>query len=383
MIEIKEKINCCGCHACYNICPKDAITMQEDKKGFKYPVIDKEKCINCGLCETVCPIIKNKKIENKPMAYAGYCKDNEIRKQSSSGGIFTLIASNIIKDGGVVYGAIFDKNFDVIHTRVEKIEELEKFRGSKYVQSTIGDTYKVAKRDLEQGKKVLFTGTPCQIEGLKSYLKKEYDNLYTQDIICHGIPSPKVWKKYKEYRKEKDGDTPNQISFRNKDNGWSLFNLKFWYKNGEYKKNQTQDIYMRAFLKDVILRDSCYACSFKKYNRISDITLADFWGINNVMPEMNDNKGTSLIIVNSKKGQELFENVKEESIYKQVDIDQALQYNPSMIKSVSKNPNREKFFENLEKDSFDKLVKKYVPKASIIKRVLSKVKRIVKRMIKK
>jgi len=171
MIDITEKSKCCGCHACYNICPKQAITMKEDEKGFKYPVIDKEKCVNCNLCEKVCPIIKDKKIENEPIAYAGYCKEIEIRKQSSSGGIFTLIAMNIIQKEGVVYGASFDEKFDVVHIRIDKKEELEKLRKSKYVQSKIGDTYKQAKVDLEQGRKVLFTGTPCQIEGLKAYLQ--------------------------------------------------------------------------------------------------------------------------------------------------------------------------------------------------------------------
>lgn len=383
MIEITDKTKCCGCHACYNICPKGAIKMQQDEKGFEYPVIDKEKCINCGLCEKVCPIINNKQIENEPRAYACYNKDLNIRMKSSSGGIFTLLAEEILNKGGVVFGASFNTKFEVEHIMVEKTEELEKLRGSKYTQSKIGETYKKAKEILEEGRYVLFTGTPCQIEGLKSYLRKEYDKLYTQDIICHGVPSPKVWKKYIKYREKIDNEKPKKISFRNKDNGWKLFNTKFEYKNFSYKQNQNEDKFMQAFLKNTILRDSCYNCSFKKLNRISDITLADFWGIQNIMPELDDNKGTSLVIVNSKKGQELFENIKEKIIYKNVDIQEAIKYNMSMIESAKMDKNRKKFFENLDKLDFDKLVKKYTYQPSIFKKIEFKIKGVIKRIIKR
>ena len=380
MIEITNKTKCCGCHACYNICPKGAIKMQQDEKGFKYPVVDKDKCINCGLCNKVCPIINNKQTNNEPKAYACYNKDLKVRIQSSSGGIFTLLAEEILNKGGVVFGASFNKNFEVEHIKVEKIEELEKLRGSKYTQSNIGEKYKKAKEILEEGRYVLFTGTPCQIEGLKKYLQKDYKRLYTQDIICHGVPSPKVWKKYLEYRENKDNEKPQNISFRNKDNGWKLFNTKFEYSESEYKENQNKDLYMQAFLKNTSLRDSCYNCSFKKKNRISDITLADFWGIENLLPEMNDNKGISLVIVNSLKGQELFEKIKDNIVFKEVELEDAIQYNKSMIQSVKMDKNREKFFENLDKMEFDKLVKKYTYRRGIIRKILSKIKRKVLRV---
>ena len=374
MINIKEKIDCCGCHACFNACPVNAIKMIEEEKGFKYPVVDKEKCINCGLCDKVCPIINNKKIENTPVAYACYNKDEEIRKNSSSGGIFTLIASNIIKNNGVVFGVAFDNEFNVKHIMVEKVEDLEKLRGSKYVQSDIGDTYKKAKECLEEGREVLFTGTPCQIEGLKTYLRKDYENLYTQDIICHGVPSPKVWNKYKEYRENKDKDIPINISFRNKDNGWQYFNLKFLYNKKEYKRNKIEDLFMKSFLQNMSLRDSCYACSFKKYNRLSDITLADFWGIDNILSELNDNKGISLVIVNSEKGQAMIKNIKDNIFVKEVNIEEALKFNPSMIKSASKNQHREDFFKDLECEKFDKVVNKYATKTNIVVKILRKIK---------
>ena len=379
MINIENKTNCCGCYACYNICSKNAIEMIENEKGFKYPKIDKEKCINCGLCNNVCPIINNNDTKNDPEAYACYCKDEDIRKNSSSGGIFTLITTEILNDDGIVFGAAFDKNFKVNHIRIEKIEELDKLRGSKYVQSDIGDTYKQAKKYLQDGKKVLFTGTPCQIEGLYKYLQKEYENLYTQDIICHGVPSPKVWEVYKKYRESKDNNDIKKISFRNKDNGWKLYNLKFEYENGEnYKKNQNEDLYMKVFLQDISLRDSCYDCRFKKYNRISDITLADFWGINNILPEIDDNKGISLVIINSEKGKKIFEKINKNIVIRKVELNEAIKYNPSMTKSSNKNSNRENFFKDLENINFEKLCKKYLRKNNYFRKVIRKMKKIIK-----
>ena len=374
MINIEKKTDCCGCHACFNICPKDAIEMKEDEYGFKYPVINQEKCIECGMCKKVCPIINKEKIINEPKTYACINKNEEIRLNSSSGGIFTLIAETILELNGVVFAAQFDDNFNVIHSYVNSKEELYKFRGSKYVQSIIGDTFKKVKKFLEQGKYVLFTGTPCQVEGLYSFLQKDYENLYTQDIICHGVPSPKVWKEYINFRKKIDTKNPIEISFRNKDEGWKLFNLKFKYNEGEYKKNQNTDVYMKAFLNNVSLRDSCYNCNFKKVSRISDITLADFWGIQKIMPKIDDDKGTSLVILNSEKGKKLFEKIKEKIDFKEVNFEEAIKYNPSMIKSVIKPQKRDSFFRDLENLDFNELEKKYFPEPKFIFKVIRKIK---------
>lgn len=381
MLKIDNKSNCCGCHACYNSCPQNAIIMEEDEKGFKYPKINENKCTNCGFCEKVCPILNKRKIANDPKAYACINKDENIRENSSSGGIFTLIAKEIINMGGVVFGTKFDSNFNVIHSYTSLEEELYKFRGSKYVQSIIGDNYKIAKSFLEAGKYVLFTGTPCQIEGLLAYLGKKYDKLFTQDIICHGVPSPKVWRKYLDYRKHKDEDRPLSINFRNKDNGWSSFNLIFTYENKSYKKSQVEDKYMQAFLRNVCLRDSCYKCSFKKINRLSDITLADFWGIQRVKPELYDNKGTSLVIVNSEKGKELFESIKENIIQEEVNIEEALVGNTAMLTSAVVDKNRVKFFENLDKLDFSVLVNKYTEKPSLMLKIIVLLKKIAKRIL--
>lgn len=384
MIEINDKTKCMGCHACYNKCPVQAIEMVEDEMGFKYPRANKEKCINCGLCERVCPILNPTKIENKPKAYAVKNKDEEVRSKSSSGGMFTLLAESILEDGGVVFGVAFDENWKLKHTYMENVDGLQIFRGSKYLQSTIGDTYAKVKEFLHSGRKVMFTGTPCQIEGLKAYLGKENDNLFTQDIICHGVPSSKVHEKYLEYLKSKcKTEKIENIVHRTKIKGWKNWCVNVKFNNSEYIKSHNDDPYMQAFLKNTSLRESCYNCKFKKKHRVSDITLADFWGIENIAPEMDDNKGTSLVIINSEKGKQIFEQIKDKIIYKQVDFEEAIRYNPSMTSSAKKDSNREKFFENLDKMPFDKLVKKYTYTPSIFKKVYWKLKRIAKKVIRK
>lgn len=382
MMTIIENNECTGCHACYSVCPKQAITMVKDDKGFKVYKIDEEKCIKCGLCKKVCPVLNSRIIESKPEAFAIINKDEEIRKHSSSGGVFSLIAEHIIKDGGVVFGAAFDENWHVKHSYTDKVEELNRFRGSKYLQSTIGDSYKKAKEFLENGRKVLFTGTPCQIEGLKTYLQKEYNNLYTQDIICHGVPSPKVHDKYLEYQKNKQNiDKIKDIKQRFKNNGWQNFSTKIEFDSSTYIESHNKDPFMQAFLRDTILRDSCYNCHFKKKNRNSDITLADFWGINNVLPEMNDDKGTSLVIIHSMKGKELLENIRNKIICKKVDFETAIKYNPSMTKSAKKDIKREEFFRNIDNIRFDKLVNKYTSSPGLFKKILSKSKRMIKKIV--
>ncbi|NLZ52236.1 MAG: 4Fe-4S dicluster domain-containing protein, partial [Thermoanaerobacteraceae bacterium] len=217
--EIKEKKDCMGCYACKNICSLNCITMQSDNEGFWYPKVNYENCTKCGKCINVCPIMNQKEFENKPQGFACINRDENIRLESSSGGIFTLIAEQVIEDGGVVFGAAFNEKFQVEHSYIEVQEELYKFRGSKYVQSKIGETYNQAKKFLEMQRKVLFTGTPCQIAGLKSFLGRPYENLFCIDIVCHGVPSPYVWEKYIKYREKKAGSTTQRIAFRRKDEG--------------------------------------------------------------------------------------------------------------------------------------------------------------------
>jgi len=375
MIKINKKEDCCGCHACMNACPKNAIEMVEDEKGFRYPKIDKSKCINCGLCEKVCPILNVNSSNNKPKAYAAKNNDDKIRLNSSSGGLFYLLADYILSKKGVVYGASFDHNFDVEHIEVSTKKDLNRIMTSKYVQSNIKDTYKKAKNNLDEGRFVLFTGTPCQIEGLLLYLRKDYEKLYTQDIICHGVPSPQVWRKYIS------GKKIQEVNFRNKDNGWVNYNYLINAKDNNYCNNHKYDNYSKSFLSNYILRDSCYKCKFKKYNRLSDITLGDLWGANNIIPEMDDDKGTSLLIIHSKKGEELFDKIKSNCSYKKIDLDQAVEYNSAYITSVSKPKNMEEFYNDLSLNSGDlKVINKYV-KVSFSRKIKNKIKSIIKRVV--
>lgn len=367
MITVVSKQNCSGCYACSNICPVQCIKMEPDNEGFRYPLADKERCIDCGLCNNICPVNKANIVNNEPTAYACINLNNDIRSQSSSGGVFTLIAQSVIINGGVVFGAEFDENFNVVHNYTETIDGLSRFRGSKYVQSKIGNTYQQAREFLDTGRQVLFTGTPCQIAGLTAFLQKEYYNLICQDIICYGVPSPKVWGKYVTFREKNAGAAIRKITFRSKDKGWRLNSISISFKNNKkYCIVQSKDLFMRGFFKNTYLRTSCHNCHYKTIHRQSDITLADFWGIQNLLPDFDDDKGTSLVFVNSIKGISIFNRIKDQILYREVDINKAISYNPLAIKSVELNSKREKFFAEIEQLSFDKLVQKYCSDSMIV-----------------
>ena len=389
MINIQDKGKCSGCYACEQICPKQCITMKVDAEGFWYPSIDEKLCIGCGLCEKKCPILHppiNKVTEENVKAYAAVNHDENVRLKSSSGGLFTLIAAYVIERDGVVFGAAFDDKFNVIHRYVDKAEDLELLRGSKYVQSKIGDTYRQAEDFLKKGRLVLFTGTPCQIEGLRSFLAKDYENLYTQDIICHGVPSPMIWKKYVEYREKTAKSNANKVYFRNKKYGWKTFSVVIEFVNNtKYVKKFNQDVYMKAFLRNLTLRPSCYQCSFKKKYRNSDYTLADFWGVQNILPQMDDDKGTSLIFVNSEKGYAVLEEIKKEMSICPVVVDDAIANNSSMIKSVNISPQRDEFVKKCQTEDWKALEKAFMKKSyfdtliQLGKKVARKILREIKR----
>lgn len=361
MIEVQSKKQCCGCTACANICPKHCIQMKEDEEGFSYPIVDNALCIDCHLCEKVCPV-KNKGLSKEigVSAYACINLDNEVRLDSSSGGIFTLFANQIINDSGVVYGAAFDNEGMVHHICIEKKSDIAMLRGSKYLQSNIGNIYQEVKENLRNNRQVLFTGTPCQNAGLRKYLMKDYDNLFTIDFICHGVPSPIVWKRYISNLKTKyESEICNNLclKFRSKVTGWIKYSIVVPFCNGTvYVNEHEKDLYMRAFLKDVILRPSCYDCHFKPSTNVSDITLADFWGIQKVLPSMYDDKGTSLCFVNSERGKVLFEKVKVNMQYQEVDFQQAVSYNPAYYQSAKEPKERRLFFEKFNKTDLEGLM---------------------------
>lgn len=384
MIRIEEKNMCCGCGACFNKCPKNAIEMIEDEKGFKYPKVNEKLCINCGLCNKVCPILNKNSIINEPKAYACYNNNLEVRKKSTSGGIFSLLASNIIRKNGVVFGASFNEKFELYHTYAETMDDISKFRGSKYLQSDIKNSYRKVKEFLDNDRYVLFTGTPCQIEGLINFLGKKYDKLVLQDIICHGVPSPKIWNIYKEYCEKKAKSKLTDMSFRSKvKEGWTKYHINMNFKNGEsYDIEHNNDSYMKAFLNHLSLRDSCTNCKFKKVNRFSDITLADFWGIDKIKPELKDHDGISLVIVNSYKGQKIFDEIKKEIFFSEVNLQDAVKFNPSFSITSIENKRSNYFFKKVNSNNFDIVVNSLIPKDKILNRVKRKIKKILKSVIR-
>lgn len=398
MIQITDKSLCCGCAACVQRCPKQCITLHEDHEGFLYPKVDADACIDCGLCEKVCPIL-NEGNKRRPLkVYAAINKNEKIRLESSSGGIFTMLAEQTIGEGGVVFGARFDENWQVCLDYTETIEGIAAFRGSKYVQARTENTYQQAERFLKEGRKVLFTGTPCQIAGLKKYLRKEYDNLLAVDFVCHGVPSPKVWRKYLQELLASKGEkdtvsfSPNpssvsegyasiaSISFRNKALGWKRYsfvlrrNLTKATAEGEensvsFSDIHKENIFMRAFLSDMISRPSCYQCHCKEGKSRADITIADFWGIGNISPDMDDDKGTSLIILQTEKGEQVFfalDIVKKEQTY-----EEAESFNPGLKSVCCPHPKREKYFFRFDKADFDTLINKMLRKSCFVRLKLS------------
>jgi len=361
MIDIKKKSECCGCYACVNICPKKCIDMNVDDEGFWYPKVDKSLCINCNLCEGVCPTFGSIDTDEfKILAYA--CKNNndKVRLSSSSGGVFTSLCEYVINNGGVVFGAAFNENFEVEHREATTLEECDAFRGSKYVQSKIGESYKNAKKYLKNGKMVLFSGTQCQIKGLNLFLRKKYDNLISVDIICHGVPSPLVFDMYKKNLIKSYKSDIVDIGFRDKSQGWKSFSYITKFKNGEkYSKQLDDDLYMIGFLKDLYLRPSCYNCQAKNFKNDSDLSLADYWGIQNKHPEFDDDKGVSLVLVNSKKGQAVFNKVCNNIEVIDTDLNYAISHNPCIVRSIEHNNKRDIFFKKLNNENLNQLIDKY------------------------
>ncbi len=384
MIKIIDKSKCSGCYACADICPKNCISMVLDSEGFKYPSVNNEQCVSCGLCEKTCPIIdKPENNETTPLVFAAINKNVETRISSSSGGIFTLLAEEIINNGGVVFGAAFADDFkSVEHIAVTEIKSLFKLRGSKYLQSQIGKAYKEAESYLKEGLPVYFSGTPCQIAGLYSYLGKEYENLYTQDLICHGVPSPYVWKKYVEYREKIAKSITQGVFFRHKRSGWKKFSLQFVFKNSvEHIQTLSDDLYMKGFLSNLFLRPSCHNCSFKTVNRIADITLADFWGVEKTDLDMDDDKGTSLILIHSKKGKLLLEKINQYICVKETDLNFVKENNSAISKSSVSHKNRDAFFKKMKNKSIDYAISSCL-KIPIHIKIIIFFKRTIKKILK-
>lgn len=378
MVEINDKSKCCGCSACANICPKKCITMELDDEGFRYPRVNKNLCIDCGLCEKACIylneiVVKDKKPE--PLqCYAVYNVDVKERLNSSSGGVFILFAKEIISRGGVVFGTKYCKTNGAEFVAIANAEDLYCLQGSKYVQSYIGDCFIKVKEFLSQNKQVLFSGTPCQIKALKRFLSdKDCDGLYCVDIFCHGVPGIKVYGEYVDWLEKKYGSYVEKINFRNKDEGWQNYSIVADFEDGQvYRCPFQKDPYMQIFLKDIALRPSCYSCISKNSQMQSDITIGDFWGCDDICPNMNDKKGLSAVIARSEKGRALMEVVNNKIRSHSVDIKDIANGNPSLIYSASQNGDRNSLFGRLGKDDFENIAKD-VSKKRLIEKLKNKL----------
>ena len=383
------RVACCGCHACAQACPKNCIAMQADAEGFLHPQVDEAACIRCGRCMQVCPVLHPlESAEQLPMCYAAVNTDESVRAASSSGGIFSLLAQHVMAAGGVVYGAAMSQDGRrAVHIAAQTPEQLAALRGSKYVQSEIGNCYREAEQALKQGRPVLFSGTPCQIDGLRLFLNREYESLLCVDLICHGTPAPAAWQTYLKEKEIEAGASVTAVYFRNKTSGWKNMLIALQFDGQAQAVPVSENDFWRAFLSDACLRPSCYQCPSKTANRRSDITLADFWGVEKVVPEMDDNRGTSLVLIHSEKGRAAFDGL-EGVRRKAVDFTQAIAHNPPMIRSVTPHRKREAFMRDIQAMPFSAAVKKNLPRRRL-KGLVSKALRrlgllnLVKRIIKK
>ncbi len=381
MIELAAKNLCSGCSACFAVCPKDAIEMCPDEHGFLHPCIDAAKCISCGLCEKICPVLHPGKPDANPTAYAARTKDLALRLASSSGGIFTELAKTVLAKGGVVFGCILEKGtVKAIHAKAESLDELAAMRGSKYVQSDLRGTLREAKAELEKDRAVLFSGTPCQIAGLHAFLGRTHDNLLTVEVICHGTPAPEVFEKFKREEERRANSALMTIAFRNKTYSWKRCSLVSSFADtNEHWVDLYSHPFMKAFLADLCLRKSCHACQSREGRSGADFTIADFWGIENVSPELDDDKGTSLVICHTEKAREIWAAVSDALDVRKVACAEAVKFNPSYHRNPLVPRRRDWFMTHYKTASSHASCATYAIRGNwclwMARRVLGKIKR--------
>lgn len=360
MPNLIEKEKCVGCTACVSICPVKCLEMLPDEFGFSYPKLkDGSKCLDCHLCEKVCPVFnKQEKTMKLPKAYAAFSLNRTIQDNSSSGGIFTEISLCVLRQNGIVYGAAYDEDWKVKHIAVEQVDELYKLRGAKYSESILGNVFTEIKEHLQNGKLVLFSGTPCQVEGLKTFLNKKYENLICLDFVCHGIPSPMAWTAYIESHKTISNSKPVSINQRSKSTGWSRYSYscEIEYEDGtKYSEQSFNDLYMKLYCNDYISRKSCSTCDFKGYNRSSDITIGDFWGIWDIDQEMDNGMGTSLVLIHSTIGMNLFYKIQDHIKFKNVELKDVERENPSLLYASREKIERSTVLNTIKDNRFNEL----------------------------
>lgn len=385
MIQIQNKVDCCGCNACGDVCAHQAITFKTDIEGFWYPEVDENKCTDCHLCEKVCPILNVKELHNDfetPLCYAAMHKNYEVRFDSTSGGLFSAFAEKIYRDGGYVGGAVYkEDSWDVIHFISNDKHDLPRLRSSKYSQSNATNIYKQVLNLLKNGEEVLVCSAPCQIAALKSFLRKDYENLYTLDFICRGVNSPKIEKKCDEDDEKLIGSKIVYKKSKNKELGWKNLTYKTIFANG-HVRYLTRDVNpsSKGYLQtNVFSRPSCYDCKFKGKKRYSDITLADFWGIEKVDLSMDDNLGTSLVIIHSERGKQLFDSIQHKIRSIEVPFESVVVKNPMLLNSQPEpKVNRDEFYADLDKGSFTDVANKYFPLEDNFRKKMKRIIRILK-----
>lgn len=355
---------CTGCYACSNICPQKAIELCPDQKGFAYPQIDDEKCVHCGVCDRICPTLNNKNSNIDKVdvdVYACWTLDKRIRFESTSGGFFSMLALEVLENGGHVCGAIYDDIYHISHTIIDSVDDLGKIRQSKYAQSDIGRSFVEVRSHLNDGKVVLFCGTPCECAGLKNFLGHPYDNLIVCDFICRGSNSPKAYKCFVESLESKYKSKCLRVWFKNKKYGWNRFSTYLEFENGKkYLKDRYTDYFMRGYLeKSLFLRPCCEDCRFKSHKNFSDITMGDFWGIEQYTTNNDTNGGTSVVFLNSKKGEEYFKKIAPQLYYEKHSYEEVLRANPSLEKSVKRSKDSDRFLADLDSNDFCDNIKKY------------------------
>ncbi len=371
--KLKSVTDCTGCMACVNACPRDCIDFLQRKDGFFYPQIDDSKCINCGKCVSVC---QKKMSGSLPLkAVAGLRLETDKRLAASSGGVFSLLAEEILCRNGVVYGAAFLENFSIAHRRVDNAEDIKLLLGSKYAQSYIGDIYRKVKNDLDEGREVLFSGTPCQIFALKSFLGKAYDNLICSEVICHGVPSPGIWSKYFEFIQSDLGEEIKTVNFRDKSTGWHNFSLGIYGDSKQMVEPSSQNLYMKLFLGNHILRSACYRCEYATPKRNADITLGDCWGNETICPNLSADGGISVMILNTPSGIALYEKIRDRLICEDVSLGKVIRYNKSFLTSPAKTEIRKKLerFAELPVPSWKAKMTRKDNIVSLIRRVYNKI----------
>jgi len=374
---------CVGCNACVQACPRSCIGMKINHEGFWYPYIDESLCVNCGLCKEACPVNNDNLSQNRaiPLAFGAKNLDEGIRMRSSSGGVFSILANCILEKGGVVFGAVFNDCMRLQHVMVDGANDLDKLRGSKYVQSDTMDAFLEVKRELDSGKYVLFSGTPCQVAGLYSFLDYDYRKLLTCDLICHGVPSPRLYEDYLVNIERQKSLRIIDHRFRDKTRGWKKPSVVLHLENGTKEiRLFKNDSFTIAFSKNISLRMSCYRCKFSRIPRVADITLADFWGVSDYYLGLDDDKGTSLVLINSDKGESWFNTCSDRMIFKQVDLERALKNNKNATGSVKLPVLRDKFFNDYTTRGYEFVERKYMRPYPIIYRAVMKVKNMVMRM---